>query len=283
MCETYLTSEQRLKDLAEHAALTKRVSKIPQSLGLHKHPWWLALDSRTSTNAKVRCLSWILYRCDETSHFADISNVINADKQAKKKRRVEALKTLERTKQRLTLERVLTSSATSHCRAVAGRDEVFSMQLQNVHSHQQPQLIGLRQHLATSNARASTTEGGFEHDTDVTGAFEEQPSGSSDAKVYFRVVHFNPSKQKLQERPAAAGRRFAKGDVAIHVLDGAPSVAGVDSRGVAISVGAVQEEKSVVVRSFGGDVAWLRTAIYRHEERDSLEYNFHGVTANDDE
>ena len=278
ICKTYLTCNESFEELSVQAGITNSLRNIPDHLGLSRHHWWQGLPRHATSSQRIACLTWIIYRCDEGSHFMDLAAVVDSDNHAKKKRRTEEKKTLPKKTLKLSFENVIGSAASQHFRQSAKLDDVFSMLRVNTASpQQQPIVVGLQQHMGTPAAVGNTaTDIGFEADTGgdvLMEKHEEAPDAA--AKIFFRIVHLRPSLQKLQRRPTAAGRKLAAPDIAIQVIDDASSVSGSE-REVALSVGPVQVDKTVLVRNFGGDLAWLRASIKSHAESTVATYRFQG-------
>ena len=66
------SSPEKFKQLASIAAEVRKVRKIPDLLGLAKHPW-LRRERKLPTSGWVRLLTMIIYRCDEPGQFEKFS------------------------------------------------------------------------------------------------------------------------------------------------------------------------------------------------------------------
>ena len=91
-------------------------------------------------------------------------------------------------------------------------------------------------------------------------------------RVYFRVIHTNPSQQHLQERTAAAGQKIHHSKLAVALVPDVVASAGDGGLPLVQTMPDVDRQSVAVLDFLGNDVAWLRQNVRVHKQESQLFY-----------
>ena len=253
----------------------RHVRRIPGLLGISHHPWLRGLPMDAQTSNWVSVLSMIIYRCDDPSQFASFQDARRVNAQAKRKRALaeQAANPKRQAPHRLTLSALHSRLATEHFRAMVLPTQVCSLpDLSPVGVA--PSITPLRHYLAAPKPhRRPPCVGiaGFELDTEEDAHVQEAVKPTK--RVFFRVVHKNPSQQKVPERTCGSGTRLTHDQLAVSIIS---SVEASDGEQIEVNTGSLDHLKSTVM-SLGSDVRWLMTALTVHDEMSRLTYMLEGL------
>ena len=290
-------SPEAFQAIARFADCSRHMRKIPQLLGIQGHPWLRRLPKDASTHTWLSALTWVIYRCDELSQFADLSGARKRHIDSKRRQRREVQLAIPASSRvpdvPFTRASVFSHFAVDRFRACLSTDgcassHVFSLPatalLPTTSKGSGPTVTvnGLRRFVASSGAASSgvaDSVDGLEPDTDCSDPFLAPLADEvgAEARVFFRVVHAHPAMQKVQDRPAASGRNATKQQIAISLLSGARSgISPVQGRGaydVEVSTASLDPDKSAVIAFTWSDPFWLRSNLLVHSEGHRLKYS----------
>ena len=113
----------------------RQILKIPQMLGLQRHPWLQAhADRRKATEQKdyhklVPMLSSIVTRCDDISQFKSHKAAQQKHGKMEKTMRKRASQYVPKKSTTVTLSKVLAHTATQHFHLIKGRQHILTADL----------------------------------------------------------------------------------------------------------------------------------------------------------
>jgi hypothetical protein len=168
----------------------------------------------------------------------------------------------------LTADAVLSRAALEHFRAVLQESSIYSLP-RSFGGESRPAVLSLESALArrlVEGVPSATLTLDVEDEGDL-----RMQSSDPDERVYFRVVHANPSKQVVPARPAAAGRRLKAHEMAVAVVRPSATSAS-ESVEVDVDLGHVSSDSLAVLSCLGSDPHWLRLHFFAHETAKSVSY-----------
>ena len=220
--QKYNMSDQASLDPAACCERTKSMTSLPRLLGIMNHPLLQGLGS-TSKNIKTAVVK-ILYRCDVASQFGHDTARLQKEHEIAKRRRLSFCRVAVGEpagppRLRLSAAGFECRLSLEHFRSKADVDAVYSLP---VHGGVRPQPFATQvtgPGLMQSN---ENTEADVPETTDLAQLADEE----GESRIFFEVVHLAPSRQRLQERPAAAAIKLKAPDLAVSLVHAAQSLGG---------------------------------------------------------
>jgi hypothetical protein len=257
---------------------------IPRLLQIEGHPWLRrALANKAKPEKFVVALSYILYRSDDVSVFQSHEVVRKRHLSAVAGRKKAAKPYVHMERLQLDFNSVMLYAATALFRELCIVGDVYSMVLSSSASAKQPSIHTLKSYLSSVAILKKGNNGvdskGLQADVESED-IDLQLCGA-DEVVFFRVLHENPSKQKVQHRPAASGKDVFQHQFAVQLLKVSPSEFG-DTVSVDISPGHIEDTSIAPLSYLGSDIAFLKHCLRKHDEiQDSMEYRISGQNFGD--